>query len=122
MRLGGSFLQVVANVQLNLRDELWDGDERAAQRLGGQYAFQRFHLALIGVDFGVLRRVLRELQRSSHVGGFGCAAADFRAQRVFPCRLVTTLVAIGMQRQWLPQRDFILRPQLVQPDGRHDLD
>lgn len=102
-----SFLQVLANVRLNLRHQRRDGDERAAQRLGFQDAFEFFGLA--GGDFGVLCRVLRVLQRSSHVGGFGRAAGDVRAQRVLPHRLVATLVAVSMQRQWLPQRGFIHR-------------
>ena len=84
-----SFLQVLANVRLNLRHERRDGDERAAQRLGFQDAFEFFDLA--GGDFGVLCRVLRVLQRSSHVGGFGRAAGDFRDQRVLPHRLVHVL-------------------------------
>ena len=116
-----SFLQVVANVHLNLRHQRRDGDERAAQRLGSQDAFELFELAgVAGVDFGVLHRVLRVLQRSFHVGvdGFGRAAADFRYKRVLPRRLVHVL----NQWQWFPQRGFILQAQLGQIDGRHDLD
>ena len=95
------FLQVVANVQLNLRHQRRDGDERAAQRLGFQDAFELFELAgVAGVDFGVLRRVIRVLQLSSPWirGGFGRATGDFRDQRVLP-RL---LVHVWMQRQWFP--------------------
>ena len=96
------FLQVVANVQLNLRHQRRDGDERAAQRLGFQDAFELFDLTF--GDFGVLRRVIRVLQLSSHVGGFGRAAGDFRDQRVLPRRLVH----VWMQRQRRLQRGFIL--------------
>lgn len=100
-----SFLQVVANVHLNLRHQRRDGDERAAQRLGSQDAFELFELAgVAGVDFGVLHRVLRVLQRSFHVGGFGRAAGDFRYKRVLPHRLVDVL----NQWQRFPQRGFIL--------------
>ena len=98
------FLQVVANVQLNLRHQRRDGDERAAQRLGFQDAFELFDLTF--GDFGVLCRVIRVLQLSSPWirGGFGRAAGDFRDQRVLPRRLVH----VWMQRQRRLQRGFIL--------------
>ena len=102
----GSFLQVHANVQLNLRHQRRDGYERAAQRLGFQDTFELFELAgVAGVDFGVLCRVLRVLQLSSHVGGFGRAAGDFRYKRVLPHRLVLKRLAL---KKWLPQGGFIL--------------
>ncbi len=50
-------LQVVANVQLNLLHQRLDGNERAAQRLGGQDAIQLFQLFRGLINFGVLRRV-----------------------------------------------------------------
>jgi hypothetical protein len=112
------FFEIVANVQLNLCHQCRDGDERAAQRFGFQDAFQR-KLFVFWVNARVLRRVRRVLQRSSHVGGFGAAPADFRAQRVLPRRMVTPFVAVRMQRQRLSDRGFVLRAQLLQIDGRH---
>ena len=112
-------LEVVANVKLNLCHQRRDGDERAAQRVGVQDAFQPFQLFRGWVNFGVLRRGHRVLQLSPHVRGFGAAAADFRAQRVLPRRLVAPFVAVGMQRQRLSERRFVLRAQLGQRQDWH---
>ena len=88
--------QVLADVLMNLLYQRRDGDEGAAQRLGFQHASQLFLVLAGWVNSRVLRRVRRVLQRSSHVGGFGGAADDFRAQRVLPRRLVASLVAVGV--------------------------
>ena len=109
------FFEVVANVQLNLCHQCRHGDERAAQRFGFQDAFQH-KLFVFLVNARVLCRVCRMLQRSYHVGGLGCTASDFRAQRVLPHRLVTTLLT---RLKRLHDRSFMHCAQLDQIDGRH---
>ena len=101
--------QVLADVLMNLLYQRRDGDEGAAQRLGFQHASQLFLVLAGWVNSRVLRRVRRVLQRSSHVGGFGGAADDFRAQRVLPRRLV-----------FIGDRGFIIQSaQLFQFEGQH---
>ena len=100
--------QVLADVLMNLLHQRRDGDERAAQRLGFQHASQLFLVLAGWVNSRVLRRVRRVLQRSSHVGGFGGAADDFRAQRVLPRRMV-----------FIGDRGFIQSAQLFQVEERH---
>ena len=87
---------MLADVLMNLLYQRRDGDEGAAQRLGFQHASQLFLVLAGWVNSRVLRRVHRVLQFSSRVFGFGGAAVDFCAQCALPCRLVASLVAVGV--------------------------
>ena len=102
-----ALLEILPDVQPNLCHQRLDGDEGASQRLGPQDAFQLFHLFGALANSRVLRWMRWVLQLSRHVGWLGCAAADFRAQRVLPHRLVTTFLAVRMQG--LHDRLFIHR-------------